>query len=67
MNLFTFELIGDRIDGCVPSLFHVLAEAVQFIESVLIDALTLQVFFRIAMSPTELINAALLCCGDAFT
>jgi hypothetical protein len=48
----------------VPSLFGVIAEIIQFIERVLIDAFALQIPFEDCDVAAELVDAALLCGGN---
>jgi hypothetical protein len=50
-----------------PSLFGVVAELIQFIERVLIDAFALQVLFEDCDFAAELVDAALLCGGNALS
>ena len=57
----------DAINCGAPSLFGVVAEIIQFFECVLIDAFALQVLFEDCDVAAELVDAALLCGGNALS
>ena len=57
----------DGLNRGVPSLFGVVAEIIQLIERVLIDAFVLQILFEDCYVAAELVDAALLCGGNALS
>jgi hypothetical protein len=66
-NSCTELVLQQAFDGLncgAPSLFGVVAELIQFIERVLLDAFALQVFFEDCDVTAELVDAALLCGGN---
>ena len=57
----------DGLNCGAPSLFGVVAELIQFIERILLDAFALQVLFEDCDVTAELVDAALLCGGNALS
>ena len=65
-SLLIFQQTGDRFDGGVPSLFHILAQAVEFFESIPVHTFALHVFLEDRDVSAELVDAAVLSVGQVF-